>query len=98
MAGSSELRKSGGGHALVVGGSMSGLLAGLLLQRAGWRVDVFERVDSELSGRGAGIVAQPDLIHTLRRLGIDSTDLGVAITTRRIVDATGRLAGECACP
>ena len=55
---------------MVVGGSMSGLLAGLLLQRAGWSVDIFERVESELAGRGAGIVAQPDLIDTLRRIGI----------------------------
>ena len=59
---------------------MSGLLAALLLRRAGWDVDVFERVESELAGRGAGIVAQPDLIETLRRLGIDPTDLGVEIT------------------
>jgi 2-polyprenyl-6-methoxyphenol hydroxylase-like FAD-dependent oxidoreductase len=85
-------------RALVVGGSMSGLLAALLLERAGWEVDVFERVESELAGRGAGIVAQPDLIATLRRLGIDATDLGVEITTRKILDASGRLAGEFACP
>src|SRR5438067_1843181 len=39
---------------------MSGLLAGLLLRRAGWQVDIFEKVESELAGRGAGIVAQPD--------------------------------------
>ena len=39
-------------HALIVGGSMSGLLAALLLRRAGWEVDVFERVDRELAGRG----------------------------------------------
>src|SRR5262249_3798254 len=37
-------------------------------------------------------------IKTLRRLGIDSTDLGVEITTRKILDASGRLAGEFACP
>jgi 2-polyprenyl-6-methoxyphenol hydroxylase-like FAD-dependent oxidoreductase len=85
-------------RALVVGGSMSGLLAALLLERAGWEVDVFERVESELAGRGAGIVAQPDLIATLRRLGIDTTDLGVEITTRKILDTSGRLAGEFACP
>jgi len=70
-------------RALVVGGSMSGLLAALLLRHAGWEVDVFERVERELAGRGAGIVAQPDLIETLRRLGIDPTDLGVEITTRK---------------
>jgi 2-polyprenyl-6-methoxyphenol hydroxylase-like FAD-dependent oxidoreductase len=98
MAGSSALPMVSKRRALVVGGSMSGLLAGLLLRRAGWDVDIFERVESELAGRGAGIVAQPDLIETLRRIGIDPTDLGVAITTRQILDASGRLAGECACP
>ncbi len=30
--------------------------------RRGWTVDVFERVESELAGRGAGIVAQTELI------------------------------------
>jgi 2-polyprenyl-6-methoxyphenol hydroxylase-like FAD-dependent oxidoreductase len=85
-------------RALIVGGSMSGLLAALLLRRAGWNVDVFERVESELAGRGAGIVAQPDLIETLRRLGIDATDLGVEITTRKILDTSGRVAGKFACP
>ena len=45
-------------RALVIGGSMSGLLAGIMLHRRGWDVDIFERVGSELSGRGAGIVAQ----------------------------------------
>ena len=80
MADRAQLRKASKGRALVVGGSMSGLLAALLLRRAGWDVDVFERVESELAGRGAGIVAQPDLIATLRRLGIDPTDLGVEIT------------------
>ena len=47
---------------------MSGLLSGLLLRRAGWDVDIYERVDSELSGRGAGIVAQQELIERLRGL------------------------------
>jgi 2-polyprenyl-6-methoxyphenol hydroxylase-like FAD-dependent oxidoreductase len=77
---------------------MSGLFAGLMLRRAGWEVDVYERVESELSGRGAGIVAQPELIARLRRLGIDPADLGVQITTRKILDASGRLLGELACP
>jgi 2-polyprenyl-6-methoxyphenol hydroxylase-like FAD-dependent oxidoreductase len=85
-------------RALVVGGSMSGLLAALLLRRAGFAVDVFERVESELAGRGAGIVAQPDLIERLRQIGIDCRDLGVQITTRKILDASGRLAGEVVCP
>src|SRR5712692_3295667 len=98
MAGSSELRKASRRRAVVAGGSMSGLLAGLLLRRSGWDVDIFERVESELAGRGAGIVAQPDLIETLRRIGIDPTDLGVEITTRKILDASGRLVSELECP
>ena len=85
-------------RALIVGGSMSGLLAALLLRRAGWAVDIFERVEGELAGRGAGIVAQPDLIATLRQLGIDTSDLGVAITTRKVLDQSGRLICEFACP
>jgi 2-polyprenyl-6-methoxyphenol hydroxylase-like FAD-dependent oxidoreductase len=97
MAGSSELRKPGR-RVVVVGGSMSGLLAGLLLRRSGWEVEIFERVGSELAGRGAGIVAQPDLIETLRWIGIDATDLGVEITTRKILDAAGKLVSTLACP
>jgi 2-polyprenyl-6-methoxyphenol hydroxylase-like FAD-dependent oxidoreductase len=77
---------------------MSGLLTGLLLRRAGWMVDIYERVDSELSGRGAGIVAQYELIERLRNLGLASDNLGVHITTRKILDTQGRLTHELECP
>lgn len=77
---------------------MSGLLCGLLLRRAGWAVDIYERVDSELSGRGAGIVAQYELIERLRGLGLATDELGVHITTRKILDAQGRLTHEIECP
>jgi 2-polyprenyl-6-methoxyphenol hydroxylase-like FAD-dependent oxidoreductase len=89
--------KQSKGRALIVGGSMSGLLAALLLRRSGWDVDVLERVESELAGRGAGIVAQPDLIETLRTLGIDPTDLGVEIGFRKILDSSGQVASELPC-
>ncbi|HTP94100.1 MAG TPA: FAD-dependent monooxygenase [Xanthobacteraceae bacterium] len=78
-------------RALIVGGSMSGLLAGIMLLRRGWDVVIFERVESELAGRGAGIVAQPELIEHMRALGLDVRDLGVAMTTRKILDAAGRV-------
>ena len=77
---------------------MSGLLSGLLLQRAGWAVDIYERVDTELSGRGAGIVAQQELIARLRKIGLATDELGVQITTRKILDAAGQLTHECSCP
>jgi 2-polyprenyl-6-methoxyphenol hydroxylase-like FAD-dependent oxidoreductase len=90
--------RGGKKRAIIIGGSMSGLLAGLMLLRRGWEVDLFERVESELSGRGAGIVAQPELIATLRRLRIEATDLGVEITKRKILDADGGLVCELHCP
>jgi 2-polyprenyl-6-methoxyphenol hydroxylase-like FAD-dependent oxidoreductase len=93
-----SLNNAGKRRALIVGGSMSGLLAALLLRRAGWEADVYERVETELAGRGAGIVAQPDLIERLRQIGIDPTGLGVEMTTRKILDASGRLTNEYACP
>jgi 2-polyprenyl-6-methoxyphenol hydroxylase-like FAD-dependent oxidoreductase len=77
---------------------MSGLLCGLMLRRAGWTVDIYERVESELSGRGAGIVAQHELIERLRELGLETSALGVHITTRKILDAQGRLTEEVRCP
>ena len=55
-------------------------------------------MDSELSGRGAGIVAQQELIERLRGLGLETDDLGVHITTRKILDAQGRLTHACECP
>ena len=77
---------------------MSGLLSALLLRRAGWDVDVYERVESELSGRGAGIVAQQELIERLRNIGLATDELGVHIITRKILDAQGRLTHEYECP
>ena len=59
-------------RALVIGGSMSGLLAALALTRRGWDVAVYERVAEPLAGRGAGIVAQPELKAALRALGLDA--------------------------
>jgi len=77
---------------------MSGLLAGLMLRRGGWTVDIFERVESELAGRGAGIVAQPELIAHLRGLGLDTRHLGVEVESRKILDANGAVANTMTCP
>jgi 2-polyprenyl-6-methoxyphenol hydroxylase-like FAD-dependent oxidoreductase len=85
-------------RAVIVGGSMSGLLAGIMLMRRGWDVDIFERVQTELAGRGAGIVAQSELIARLDGLGLDTRDLGVAMSTRKILDTTGRVVAAIECP
>jgi 2-polyprenyl-6-methoxyphenol hydroxylase-like FAD-dependent oxidoreductase len=85
-------------RAVIIGGSMSGLLAGITLSRRGWAVDIFERVEKELAGRGAGIVAQAELIGRLDALGLDTSDLGVAMSTRKILDAAGRTTATLECP
>ncbi len=85
-------------HALIIGGSMSGLLTALQLGQRGWQVDIFERVESKLAGRGAGIVAQPELIDRLRELGLDTKGLGYEMTTRKLIDPSGRLTHTLTCP
>jgi len=85
-------------RALVIGGSMSGLLAAIMLDRRGWEVGVYERVPGELAGRGAGIVAQPPLIARLDALGLDTSDLGVAIARRQILDRDGCVTATSTCP
>jgi 2-polyprenyl-6-methoxyphenol hydroxylase-like FAD-dependent oxidoreductase len=84
--------------ALIIGGSIAGLFAGLLLRRRGIEVAVFERATSELSGRGAGIATHPQLLEVLELLGFDLRDFGVPIVLRRMFDADGRMIGEHARP
>ncbi|MBH5397214.1 FAD-dependent monooxygenase [Bradyrhizobium sp. CNPSo 4010] len=82
--------------ALVIGGSMAGLFAALLLRREGWNVEVYERIGAELAGRGAGIVTHSELFEVLGKAGIDTraAAVGVAVPGRRVLDQTGRIAGE----
>ena len=77
---------------------MSGLFAALMLRQRGFEVDVYERVDSEMAGRGAGILAQPVVAQVLHRLGLPTADLGVECTTRRILDIEGRTVCEIDIP
>lgn len=51
-----------GRRAIVVGGSIGGLTAALLLRDLGFAVDVYERTPGELDGRGGGIVVQPEAV------------------------------------
>src|SRR6516164_1277011 len=58
-------------RALVVGGSLGGLIAAHMLRGAGWDVTVFERNAEELASRGVGLGTHPQLIAILKRAGID---------------------------
>ena len=53
-------------RATVVGGSLTGLAAGILLRKIGWEVNIFERSPQSLSDRGAGIVLQQETLELLR--------------------------------
>jgi 2-polyprenyl-6-methoxyphenol hydroxylase-like FAD-dependent oxidoreductase len=79
-------------RALVVGGSLGGLFAANLLARAGWDVEIFERVGVELAGRGAGIVTHDELFDAIRRAGavIDDT-IGCATDSRVTLDRAGKI-------
>lgn len=75
---------------LIVGGSLGGLMAGGMLQRAGHDVQVLERSAGSLQGRGAGIVTHERLRRALRAAGatVDAT-LGIGVDSRVVLDATG---------
>jgi 2-polyprenyl-6-methoxyphenol hydroxylase-like FAD-dependent oxidoreductase len=77
---------------------MSGLLAAIMLARRGFEVAVYERVAGELAGRGAGIVAQPSLIARLDVLGLDTSELGVAVARRQVLDRAGGVVASSTCP
>jgi 2-polyprenyl-6-methoxyphenol hydroxylase-like FAD-dependent oxidoreductase len=96
MEGIRRAPRSAAGRAVVIGGSMAGLFAALLLRRAGWDVRVNERIGGGLAGRGAGIVTHPELFDVLERAGVDrnAATVGVAVAGRRVFDREGRLVGE----
>ena len=77
-------------RALVIGGSLGGLLCANLLARAGWDVEVFEHSREELAGRGAGIISHPELFQALQRIGISLDDsYGVDVPLRTTHDRAG---------
>jgi 2-polyprenyl-6-methoxyphenol hydroxylase-like FAD-dependent oxidoreductase len=78
-------------RAIVVGGSISGLFAAALLRKKGWRADVFERVDVELKGRGAGIVSHPELLDILDESDAGTADLGIHVDDRVLFDRAGNV-------
>jgi FAD binding domain len=78
------------GRALVIGGSLGGLFAGLLLRQSGWDVAVFERSSGDLASRGVGIGTHVEQFEIMRRLGITVDErIGVALTSRICLDRDG---------
>lgn len=77
-------------RAVIVGGSMGGLFAGLHLLRRGWEVAIHERVPVPLSGRGAGIVTHAELFQALHSAGLVAGDeIGVPTPGRVVLAKDG---------
>jgi 2,6-dihydroxypyridine 3-monooxygenase len=79
----------------VVGGSVGGLTAALLLRELGLDVTVLERSGAELEERGAGIGFLPASSRYLaERAGLDLDQLSVSTRSIRYLDRQGRVVHE----
>lgn len=79
-------------QALVIGGSLGGLLAGNLLRAIGWKVQIFERVGDDLASRGAGIGTHEELLEIMHRVGVTvDASIGVHPESRTCLDLSGRV-------
>jgi 2-polyprenyl-6-methoxyphenol hydroxylase-like FAD-dependent oxidoreductase len=81
-------------HAIIIGGSMSGLFTAAFLRQIGWHADVYERSPVELVGRGAGITTHPELLEALEKSGAGARDLGIEVEKRIALGRDGRVIAE----
>ncbi len=73
---------------------MSGLFTAAFLRQIGWDVDVYERSNVELVGRGAGITGHPELLEALEASGAGTEMLGIEVPKRIAIDRDGRITDE----
>lgn len=87
------------GRALVIGGSLGGLLAARLLRSTGWDTIVFERNPQELASRGVGLGTHPQLIAILKRAGVAFDEsMGIRVPKVICLDSGGHVVVEQATP
>ncbi|MBW4619935.1 MAG: FAD binding domain-containing protein [Cyanosarcina radialis HA8281-LM2] len=80
-------------RAIVIGGSLSGLFAGILLRSIGWEVNIYERSPHTLDSRGGGVVLQPEVVEAFQRAGVAYEDpLGVVAQERYYLKRDGSIA------
>jgi 2-polyprenyl-6-methoxyphenol hydroxylase-like FAD-dependent oxidoreductase len=79
-------------RALVIGGSLGGLIAAHLMRSIGWDVAVFERNAEELASRGVGLGTHQQLIQILQRIGIAfDASMGIRVEDVICLDRHGRI-------
>ena len=85
-------------RAVVIGGSLGGLTAALVLRDQGWDVDVLERSPNPLEGRGTGIVLHPTTVRYLvERAGKSIGGIGLLAHRLEYLDADGSIVDEQPC-
>jgi len=90
---------SGKGKITIIGGSVGGLFAGVLLSKAGFEVAVYERSSQGMEGRGAGLVAQREVIDILREIGCERVaQIGVVARERIFLDRQNQVIERHATP
>lgn len=81
-------------RAIVIGGSIGGLFAGLFLKHIGWDVTIHERAGEELGARGAGIVTHDELHDALAAATGRREPIGVSVSTRVVLAQNGSVVCE----
>lgn len=88
-------QRQAGPRVAVMGGSVAGLTAALVLRDAGCDVDVYERSRALLEGRGVGIVLHPMTVRYLEeRGGIDLDEVSTTASVHRYLDDAGEVLTE----
>ena len=85
-------------RAVVIGGSIGGLFAGLFLRKVGWEVSIHERAGEELGSRRAGIATHDDLHEALALATGQGDEVGVAVEGRIVLARSGDVVCEVARP
>lgn len=76
--------------AVVIGGSMAGLCAGLVLRDVGCAVEIFEKSPREMRERGAGLVVQDEVLDfVMDRCGTSPDEIGVRSRARQLLARDG---------
>jgi 2-polyprenyl-6-methoxyphenol hydroxylase-like FAD-dependent oxidoreductase len=76
--------------AIIAGGSLGGLMTGIVLEAAGMDVDIYERSPTVLDDRGAGIVMQAETETFLTRYGgLKPEQTGVWLKYRQYLSREG---------
>jgi 2,6-dihydroxypyridine 3-monooxygenase len=83
---------------IVIGGSVGGLTAALVLRDAGYEVDVFERSTSALESRGAGIILHPMTVRYFVENAIMAVEqISTSVGILRYLDKDGSTVQEGPC-